>query len=758
MKFRTNKMKGTAALITAALIALTLGAALMFTGCPNNAGGGGGGGSTVNITVTGDEHINLPSKPVAVRAGAKWAEVQSTVKGKVSAQAGFLIDSWHLGEDESAPELKDTDTFIKDTTVFVKSRADLPDLSSIQGSGPQVKITFKVTPEEGGAILGPKSISVNKGTLWNSVLKTYAAAALKVHYGFQCNGWKKNGNTVNDTYTFDDDTTIFAELEDLRINITVKGDGNVSVPDSTPLVVLSGRKWKDIKEQAANRVQVSDPSNIAVTAWHRGESASAPVLTDEYEFKKAEGQNRTVFAKTGDRRITLTVTYGSGSGTPATAGTITIYDGDEWHNVQKQVAPLVSVPEDHSIHWYLDNAGGELINFFYTFKASDGNARTVYARVSPPIELTVTYGRVTGATVTLGTVTAKHRGLWYGVQDRLKYKYPLLKNTEVEWHWNDKNGALISDTYEFDAGNVPSHRVYAFVRPKILKYDYGLLRYRAPIGSGGSYEDYNMQKIDAVTDGTVGGLNDPRINVYNNVHKVSLTAYRIGTTEVTQELYELVMAHNPSYFQGSSHPSASGESQEKRPVEQVSWFDAIAFCNELTRCCYSLGEAQCVYTYNGHTYTVQDAQDKKVPDMDMSKKGFRLPTEAEWEWAAQSGPKWQSWAGVGRPDEVVTCAWYDKNSSGKTHHVGRLKKNLFGLFDMSGNVWEWCWDWYSDPLPENSTDPTGSTSGPGRIKRGGSYAQHIVKHDPEGCRCAYRYLQEPDENNKNTGFRIVCRD
>ena len=650
---------------TILFIGLALIALFGMTACPNSAGGGGGG-STVNITVTGDEHINLPSEPVAVRVGGTWSEVQSTVKSKVSAKSNFLIDSWHLGADESAPELKDTDTFYTNAVVFVKSRPDLPDLSSIQGSGPQVKITFAVTLEEGGSILGPNSIRVNKGTPWNPKLKAYAAAALKVHYGFQCNGWKKNGNTVNNTFTFDDDTTIFAELEDLRINITVRGDSNVTVPDSTPLVVLNGRKWQDIKETAAGRIQVSDPSNIVVTAWHRGESASAPVLTDEYEFKKADGQNRTVFAKTGDRRITLTVTY----------------------------------------------------------------------------------GRVTGGTVTIGTVTTHHSRLWYSVQNEIKRNNPLLSNTEVEWHWNDKNGALISDTYMFDAGNVPSHTVYAFVRPKIITY-YAGLRYIAPIGSNGSYEDYDMKKIDAVTNGYVGGYTSSSAD--NSLHTVSLTAYRIGITEVTQELYELVMANNPSYFQGSSHPPALHESQEKRPVEKVSWFDAIAFCNELTRCCYSLGEAQCVYTCDGHTYTVEDAQAHKVPVMDMNKKGFRLPTQAEWEWAAQSGNARQKWAGTDDVDKLSQYAWCNYEDD-KTHHVGRKKENPFGLFDMSGNVWEWCWDWFNAATPAGGTDPVGPLSGTVRSMCGGSYATFF-----HGCRCAYRSCDEPAVVDINNGFRIVCR-
>ena len=248
---------------------------------------------------------------------------------------------------------------------------------------------------------------------------------------------------------------------------------------------------------------------------------------------------------------------------------------------------------------------------------------------------------------------------------------------------------------------------------------------------------FTMKKIAAVTGKSVGhnGAHD------NKPHSISLSAYFIGETEVTQELWQAVMGNNPSRFKGSSNPPDGDEEQGKRPVENMDWYKAISFCNELSKAC---GLEPC--------YTEIDSEEN-IAVCDFNKNGFRLPTEAEWEWAAMGGKDYK-WAGTDSESELGNYAWYESNSNEKTHQVKMKSPNGYGLYDMSGNVFEWCWDWYgslSDVLP---LDYTGAASGSKRVMRGGSYSN---SSSANYIHRAYRAYGKPDLNLDLLGLRVVCR-
>ncbi len=195
------------------------------------------------------------------------------------------------------------------------------------------------------------------------------------------------------------------------------------------------------------------------------------------------------------------------------------------------------------------------------------------------------------------------------------------------------------------------------------------------------------------------------------IHEVELDAFHIAQYPVTQGLWEAVMGTNPSFFKGRD-----------RPVEQVSWEECQEFLKKLN---------------------------------EQTGKVYRLPTEAEWEYAARGGQKSQGFTYSGS-NKLKEVGWFETNSHGETKAVGQKLPNELGLYDMSGNVWEWCEDWYGGSYYQKYADkgmvknPGGPENGSTRVYRGGGW-----NNTPRDCRVPYRFNWPPGFRYGNLGFRLA---
>ncbi|HTL58330.1 MAG TPA: formylglycine-generating enzyme family protein [Candidatus Limnocylindrales bacterium] len=200
-------------------------------------------------------------------------------------------------------------------------------------------------------------------------------------------------------------------------------------------------------------------------------------------------------------------------------------------------------------------------------------------------------------------------------------------------------------------------------------------------------------------------------------HEVVVSSFYIDKYPVTQEQYQQVMGDNPSRWKGN-----------KNPVEQVRWSDAVKFCNQRSQ----LEKRQPCY-------------DLKTWKCNFEADGYRLPTEAEWEYACRAGTTTAFFFGD-NPAKLSEYAWFEKNSGGRPQPVGQKQPNAWGLYDICGNVWEWCNDFYKVDYYKESlqTDPRGPDEGQTKVVRGGAW-----RFKPENCRSGYRY-------NENPGYADVC--
>jgi len=208
---------------------------------------------------------------------------------------------------------------------------------------------------------------------------------------------------------------------------------------------------------------------------------------------------------------------------------------------------------------------------------------------------------------------------------------------------------------------------------------------------------------------TMGATSEQGRDAYSGekpAHQVTLSGFYICKYEVTQELWQAVMGSNPSEFHGNLN----------RPVERVSWNDSQEFIDKLNR---------------------------------LTSKRYRLPTEAEWEYAARGGNRSRGYKYSGS-DNQGSVAWYTDNSGSTTHPVGLKSPNELGLYDMSGNVWEWCADWYGSYSSGSQINPVGPSSGSYRVIRGGCWFYYAWS-----CRVSHRRGIAPTYRHSSLGLRLA---